>query len=168
MAYKLVLFTLLISLLFNPFSWADDKTKVEMTYLSLKDVQGLFGGRNIYINSQGMVWVQVVDKNRMEKRFQFQMNPQKLNEINLILSKNNYLKFKTNQRMGVPDEAYPVLKVLLTTGEINEVGKWAGDEHPQFDAIYNWLILKVVPPYQSKTIYEGSYQNNWSPPGFKI
>jgi hypothetical protein len=134
----------------------------------LQDVQGLWGGQNLYIASDGTVVAQIITPNRglQERRIEFSLPPAKISELIQILNEARFFSIQTEDRLGEPDEAHPTLIVKLKTGQRCMVQKWDGDKHVEFDSIYKWLLAVVDLSKQNKPVYEGPLDWTWKPDGY--
>lgn len=134
--------------------------------VELRDVQGLFGGRDICIDANGHIQVKIVQPNEtglVERVYVSQIPPDRIAEIEQILDARDFFGMETPDRAGVPGEARPALTVSLASGFHRTVGKWAGDEHEDFDAIYAMLLdlgRQAAKPENLAT--KGPYNRNWT------
>lgn len=132
----------------------------------LSDVQGLFGGRNIYILGTGKTVVQTVSPGQgglQEKRYTFNINKTEVNSLIEKFIENDFLTIKTSDRPGIPDEARPTITIINEKGNRFSVSKWAGDKNDRWDPI-GFELLK----FQNKTekltpIFEGRFDWNYNP-----
>ncbi len=108
----------------------------------LQDIQPLFGGLDIALKSDGDVRVHIVTPREKVRgnKYWFTLQATKLEEIDNLLAENEFEKIHIIDRPGKPDEASPKITVLYRSGKEVVKQKWANDEHPQFDKIYNWLV----------------------------
>lgn len=138
--------------------------------LSLNDVQGLNGGRNVYIRGDGVAFAQVVTPKEgsgfQERRFEFTLVARDWEELAKLVENHRFFEIRVPERGGSPDEARPALSLDLWTGEIGSVSKWAGDKHADFDALYAWLIACAESAGKGKPQFEGAYDPEWRPDGF--
>ena len=136
---------------------------------SLIDIQPLFGGQNLFLNSNGDIIAEIV---RMRekikcKRYKFNVPKSKINEFKDLLNEHNFPKIDIPERAGVPDEARPKIKIILNDGSKWTKSKWANDKHEDFDKIYGWM-LNIINEAEEKyePFYKGSFEYNWRPEGF--
>lgn len=110
--------------------------------ITLKDIQPLFGGHDIFVQDDGEVRVHIVTVQEKLKsnKYRVKIQAAKLREIDSLLAEVEFDKIKIEDRKGVPDEARPKITVLYRSGREVEKQKWANDEHPEFDRIYDWLV----------------------------
>ena len=107
----------------------------------LEDIQPLFGGQDLIMHDDGVVLVYVITPKETVRSNKYRaiIPVAKLEEIDRVLAETEFEKIQTQDRRGVSDEAHPKITVLYRSGERVEKEKWANDEHPEFDKIYNWL-----------------------------
>jgi len=135
----------------------------------LLDVQGLFGGRELWLDSDGSAWARVVgppapgQAQLPERLLAFTVPAPDMEELARRLAENDPAGMRIPDRPGVPDEARPI--VCVQRGEdLRAVAKWAGDAHAEFDAIYRFLIRLV-----GRAVEAGGEEASWdgeAPPGF--
>jgi len=137
----------------------------------LYDIQGLYGGTAVYVSDTGITFIQIVrpedgKDGLQEKRYIIKLKPGELEKLQKVIGENNFLKIKIKNRLGVPDEAHPIIEVIMKSGKSKKVWKWFNDVQPDFDAIYQYLgkIAEKVERYQ--LIHQGSFDYNWVPVGF--
>ena len=137
----------------------------------LLDVQGLFGGRDLWLAADGAAHCRIVRPPRegesglRETRFAFTMPQAELDALRRLLEQHDVSGLQTPNRYGVPDEARPVLCVQ-SGPDVRAVGKWANDAHLEFDAICRFLIRLVELGARGAPAAECAYDRNWQPPGF--
>lgn len=135
----------------------------------LLDVQGLFGGRELWLSADGSAWARTVGPPRQgdprlpERRWAFTVDPSDMDELARLLAEHDLAEMRIPDRPGVPDEARPI--VCVQRGEdLRAVAKWARDRHAGFDAIYG-LLKRLV----NRTAEAGGPKPAWdgqAPPGF--
>lgn len=107
----------------------------------LRDVHALWGGREVKLHSDGALDVRVVAPGGEESRYTARLSPARVIELSNLLEAHRFATIQPPQeRAPVPDEARPEIEVVWQSGERTVVAKWANDVHPDFDAIYNWLL----------------------------
>ena len=137
----------------------------------LRDVQGLFGGQNLYLKNNGQIIVQNVQLGKEkpgleERRYIFSINSKEAEKVNFLINKHKFFDIKIPERLGVPDEARPTITVILSSGESKTISKWFNDVHPDFDAIYSYLIKLTQKVNKMAPDYQGSYDYDWKPKDF--
>ena len=137
--------------------------------IMLQDVQGLYGGQNVYIRWDGATIVQVAEggEGSNERRYEFKLQEDELRQLRSLITKHDFVNIRIKERMGVPDEALPTITVRPESGQAATVAKWAGDKDKDFDAVYDYL-RGVVSKAKSRTpAYEGRFTYEWRPEGFE-
>ena len=135
--------------------------------LVLHDVQSLFGGRVLWIDSSLTAFVQTIGAGLWEKRYQTSLSREQWAEIERLIEQHQLFSLTlpdTFNRPGVPDEARPVIIVISPSGITNKLQKWANDSHPDFDAVYSHLL--ALCRADGELIYQGPFDWNWRPDGF--
>jgi len=130
--------------------------------IELRDVQGLWGGRNIFIYGSGKTIIQIVNPDPkkglglFEKRYTFSLGDYEIKRLINAFIKNDFVTIKLNNRSGVPDEAKPEIILINSKGDSREVSKWQNDKNERFDMIYEQIleiekkIEKLIPTSESK------------------
>jgi len=142
----------------------------EFDRVVLLDVQGLFGGRDLWLAADGSAWARTVGppeaaKPRLpEGRLKFTVPPEDMDKLTRLLAEHDLAEMAIPDRPGVPDEARPIVCVQRGD-ELCAVAKWARDRHAAFDAIYG-LLKRLVrraaePGGAKKAKWKGE-----APPGF--
>ena len=106
----------------------------------LRDVQALRGGRVVTLESDGALDVRIVAPGGAETHATFLVSPAKASELSKLLEEHHFSEIEIEFRAPVPDEARPEIEVVWSSGRRTVVAKWANDVHPDFDAVYNWLL----------------------------
>ena len=137
----------------------------------LLDVQGLFGGCDLWLSAAGSAQCRIVrppgggGPGLRETRHAFTVPHADLDALGKLLTGHDLATMQTQNRYGVPDEARPV--VCVQSGEnIRAVGKWAGDVHPAFDAIYGFLRRLVEQAAAGSLPLRDAPSSDFPPPGF--
>lgn len=135
--------------------------RVEFTHLTLRNVQGLIGGQNVYIRGQQrIVTVQVVTPTESgfhEQRFQWRLTDTQRYDLLDILAKHPPWEIHIPPRPGIPDEPHQEITFDGMMDKSVTVAKWAGDRHPDFDALYNYLQRYVRQTEKMKPVWAGRY-----------
>ncbi len=111
--------------------------------IQLFDVQALWGGRDITIDTDGKTAVTVVRRGGSSKNsvtYQLTLNQADIDRLLGLFVTNDFVTIKIKERAGVPDESHPRIVLKNAKGEERSVGKWANDKNARFDAIYNALL----------------------------
>jgi hypothetical protein len=163
--------TLIVGAFVLAAAWS---SAISTRVIALHDVQGLFGGHNIWIVDGRSVFVQKVGRPRPaqnqpglgEQRYQFELAPAERDELERLLDVHHFLTIKVDSSgPGVPDEARPTVVVVSRSGQTVRASKWANDKHSEFDPIYRYLLAIGDRGTEKQIVYDGAYQGDWRPPG---
>jgi hypothetical protein len=138
----------------------------DFTWLILRDVQGLHGGRNVYLRENGTVVVQGVSPTGTglhERRFEFALSEQQSGELQQLLVRHPPGKIRLPARPGIPDQARPEITLVTRDGAVTTVAKWDDDRHPDFDALYGYFLRLAREAEDGHPVWEGDYSNSWRP-----
>lgn len=134
--------------------------------LELRDVHGLWGGRDVRVDGAGRVIVRVVDPTGQEERYEATVPADEAKGLLRAAADADVLNVEVPQRRGAPDEARPRLVVVSGRGLDRSTSKWAGDAVPAFDGVQKALVAladRVVG--QAKPTLAGRYDQHWRPAG---
>ena len=172
MTNRLIVISSLVVLHLAGCSPTKKGTPYQIKRIALLDVQGLSGGQNIYIDSRGHGWREIVNpgKTGLETvRFEFVTTKGTLDEFAELVRKHDFFDIKTKDRPGIPDEAHPVIYIETLDGRSVYIRKWANDKNANFDPIYEELLRwaeenrKKVGSKDEPRPFDGK----WRPGGFK-
>jgi hypothetical protein len=137
----------------------------------LLDVQGLWGGQDLWISANGKAACRFVapttetQSGLQETRYSFVLSAQQQADLLELVKKHRFFSIKTKDRHGVPDEARP--SIVISSGpNTHAVGKWANDEHKDFDPIYRLLLSIVESGKREPETHRGAFIWEWKPDGF--
>jgi hypothetical protein len=139
----------------------------------LLDVQGLFGGLNLWISADGKAICSFVAPpgpeakgapGFQESRYEVVLSQEQRATLLGLVNKHGFFSIKTRERSGVPDEARPMI-YIKSGAKAHAVAKWAGDTHKDFDPIYQFLRKTAEAMKSGEAVYRGAYQQ-WEPEGF--
>lgn len=134
----------------------------------LRDVQGLWGGRDLWLSGDGRLVVNVVDPRKgatAVSQYGLQLGGDQLADTAKLVAARDFFKIEIPGRPGVPDEARPTINVRLTDGTEKAVAKWANDKHADFDAIYHHLLsLCKLAQEKGKLLFQGPRGSAPKPP----
>ena len=138
----------------------------------LLDVQGLWGGRNLYVNAKGQGWQQDVKPGKaglQEHVYEFVLTKGTLDRFGEILAQHDFFNIRIKDRFGVPDEARPTIYVETVDGRSGYVSMWSGDHNDDFTAIYEVLLkwAKSNTEQASSRVAARDFDWDWRPPGFE-
>lgn len=152
-----------------PTSAPTSRPAMAFQYIILKDVHGLWGGRNVWIHSNGQCIAQEVKPGSgqlQENRCETRLTEYGLKLVISQLESHHFETIQTKDRVGVPDEARPEIIVRLDNGKLISHSKWANDKHADFDAIYD-LLLTLGVTKGVKPMWSGKYDPTWRPEWLK-
>ncbi len=137
----------------------------------LLDVQGLWGGRDLWISSDGSAFCRVVEppakggSGLLETLYSFTISDGQRVALHSLFNTHHFCSIQIEDRYGLPDEARPII-VIRAGGEICRAAKWLNDSHQGFDSIYKHLLMIVENGRLGKKIGSGTYDWRWKPDGF--
>ncbi|HVS38202.1 MAG TPA: hypothetical protein VMS17_21765 [Gemmataceae bacterium] len=140
----------------------------------LLDIQGLFGGQDIWIAEDGAAFAQVVEPVRGKgawgfhvRRYRLHVPLNQITDLERLVATHDFLRLKNPTRPGVPDEASPMISLVTKAGDAFCVGKWANDKNSDFDPVYD-LLLNLLKAEDKQLIEEqqGPIDWSWHPDGF--
>jgi len=136
--------------------------------ITLRDIQGLWGGRDLSLGGNGRLIVTVVDPRRGDKavsQYGLQLPDAQAAEVGKLVAERGFFKIEIPARPGVPDEARPTIAVRLADGTEKSVAKWANDKHADFDALYKHLLsLCDLAAKKGKLLFQGPRGSAPKPP----
>ena len=135
-----------------------DETQRAAASMELYEVQGLWGGRRIYVESNKRAVVQLIQPNMLEHRYEFALEENEIKRILDLFVENDFLTIKANERPGIPDEARPRITLVNAAGEKWAVSKWAGVKDDRFDRIYQALLRIERFAQTIDPVYSGPYK----------
>lgn len=129
--------------------------------LCLRDVQGLWGGREIYVSFNRII-IRQVSRGMRERRVVF-VDADAAQSLFQLCIENDFLTIEIETRPGLPDEARPTLLLTNNVGNEHTLGKWAGQKVERFDRLYNAILALEKKVELFPAIYEGLFVADWSP-----
>ena len=135
--------------------------------ITLRDVQGLWGGHDLWLDADGKLVVQAVrpaDRDKAVKRYAAELPPDQVAAVDKLVADHKFFEIEIPKRPGVPDEAHPAITVRMKDGRSQIVGKWANDKHADFDAIYSHLLGLAKAAQKGEPVYIGPHDWKWEPP----
>jgi len=144
--------------------------RIRRSYAGL-DIQGLWGGTDLWISPDGKAFcgfVKPAEKGKsglQEVRYSFVLSGEQSASLIHLINEHRFFTLKTKARPGVPDEAYPTIHIKLG-GKTHAVGKWANDTHDDFDPLYRFLLNVAKSGRGGEEIHRGAFDWNWKPDGF--
>jgi hypothetical protein len=128
----------------------------------LRDVQGLWGGNDLWLYADGRLIVQIA-KPPSVLRYESLATAQEMKLVQELLDNHRFFELKSSTRSAMPDEGHPKIDVKTTAGQSHAVMRWSNDKDADFDAIYQQLLLIARRASAAQPAYEGQYDWNWSP-----
>jgi hypothetical protein len=133
--------------------------------IELRDVQGMWGGTNIFVFGDGDLWVDQVDRGVISSRlYRSRLAPETLAELTDLLTRNDPRRLEIPMRNGVGGEAAATLSVV-TPGWTFSIEKWANDKHAGFDAWTARLRSLAESATGGAPVWQGPFDWNWRPDG---
>ncbi len=126
--------------------------------IELYDVQGLWGGRRIYVESARRAVVQLIQPGNFERRYEFAPGEAEIKSLLDLFVENDFLTIRPGERPGIPDETRPSITLLNAAGDKCAVAKWAGVKDERFDALYRTLLRLEETTKTLEPVYVGPYR----------
>ena len=142
--------------------------------IALIDVQGLWGGRNIFILGSGKIFVQVVYREPkksgslsplLEKRYVLSLADDEIRKLINVFIENDFITINLKDRPGIPDEAMPTIILVNGKGQMYKISKWESDKDIRFDTIYQEILLLETRIKNLETVFTGIYDSKFMPEG---
>jgi hypothetical protein len=130
----------------------------------------MWGGHALWAYEGKPTVVQVVEEGGWEQRFEVPLTAGQWAEAERLVGVHHFLTLTIPLRRGVAGEARPVVSVVTRAGPPAGVTqwKWAGDKHPGFDAVYEYLLGLCRAAAARQPLHEGRYESAWRPEGFAL
>jgi len=138
----------------------------------LLDVQGLWGGVDLWIAKDGRAVCRLVGppkaggRGLQESRYAFALSAEQQAELAALVDGHGFFTLQTADRQGVPDESRPAI-FIRTGARRRAVAKWGNDAHPDFDPLYRFLLAAARAGRTGTLLAEGAYEPDWQPDGFE-
>ncbi len=153
----------------TPHTEAADNLKKSFKEVHLMDVQGLFGGHNLFIRNDGSLFLQVVrhsNRGLVDRRFKGKLEAEEIERLSLLMQSVDFENMSIPDRMGVPDEARPTI-IVFKENRIISKAKWANDFHEGFDKIYGFLKRIIRQQEETVPFFKGNFSRRFHPKGFR-
>jgi hypothetical protein len=144
---------------------------VPLAEVVLHDVQPLHGGQDLWVGADGAAFAQVVGPPKRPEapglwasRYRLRLTPAQVCELERLVGAHDFFHVRTAGRPGIPDEPRPLIYVRSKADAAAAAMKWAGDRHPDFDPVYEYLLGLL--DGEKEEIGEGAYDGGWRPDGF--
>jgi hypothetical protein len=138
----------------------------------LLDVEGRSGGRDLWIDKDGLLICHHVKHAHDSKgpgldvsHHLFALSEDQQSELATLLGEQDFFNIQTHKRYGIPGEVY-VLIYVQAGDETRTVGKWESEKHPQFDPIYEYLLELTETARQTPAFLQNKRYWDWHPEGF--
>jgi len=131
--------------------------------LELHDVQGLWGGRDVYVRGDGAAGVQTVSEAREARRVTLTLPPERARALLRLAAEVDVLGAEVPDRPGVPDEARPTLVVVDAAGRRRSIAKWDNDPVPAFDRVRTALLALEQEAAEREPAGADGYDPTWRP-----
>ena len=132
----------------------------------LDGMNGLWGGRRIYVSRAGRTVAQVVSRTKHEQRYEFTLDEARVRSLFAACVENDLLTVPCSERPGIPDETCLVVTLVNGAGERRAVHRWAGDRQARFDGVCALLSqIEALTAGRTPT-YSGPFAWEYVPEGF--
>ena len=137
----------------------------------LLNVQGLFGGWNLWVSGDGTGWYKNVrvpkagETGLVETVYRVKLSPEETTRLAELLRAHDVSAIRIMFRRGVPDEGRVTIYVSAG-GKEAVADKWANDKNNDFDAIYAGLVKIADAAKGTEPVRTGAYDGRWTPEGF--
>lgn len=119
---------------------------------SLEDVQALYGGVRVSILSWGDYFIHQIAPDGEEKSYKIPISTAEREYLVNLFVEEDFVTIKPEERMGIPDEARPIIKLRNSKGEEHAVSKWVGVEDERFNVLYQALKMLAAQTEKGKLI----------------
>lgn len=151
-------------------AWADEQPAPapgSFVRVMLRDVEGLNGGQNVYVYSDGKVVVQRVlpaqgSGGLQERRYEWKLDARQITELKKILAQHPPRAMGLS-RPGIPGEVQVEIDVIGETGMRTTMHQWADDAQADFAALHSHLLRYTRATEKLKPVHEGKYDPDWRP-----
>ncbi|RLB52933.1 MAG: hypothetical protein DRJ42_13415 [Deltaproteobacteria bacterium] len=141
----------------------------EFEWLMFHDIQGLHGGRALYIRPDGTMVAQKVSVGEpyglRDNRFEGALDADARARIAELLVEHDVRAMVVPNRPGIPDEARAVLVVRFRDGTVTHLAKWNGVRYEPFSALYRHLMGIADALAAGSPSHEGAFDYSWRPDG---
>ncbi|MBA4190479.1 MAG: hypothetical protein C0467_21035 [Planctomycetaceae bacterium] len=151
----------------------DEKTRepVPLRAAILLDVDGMHGGRNVWLAEDGTAVIQVIGHSGPhglpETRYRVACGKASVTEAERLAGAHRFLDLRLKlTRSGLPGSSAPLVALLTKDGGQSTSIKWERDNEPDFDPLYAQLYHLSVTPPDVALIQEYIFDWDWHPDGF--
>jgi hypothetical protein len=138
----------------------------------LHDIQGLRGGRALWVGEDGAAVVQVVGQapagqsGLWEKRYNLRLTGEQWAEVERLAGAHHFLTLKFKERPAVPDESHAIIAIVTKAGTSAKATKLGSNPQSDFDPLYKYLIDICDGVGTVRPVHEGVFDWDWRPVGF--
>ncbi len=114
--------------------------------VGLADLHGLWGGRNLTLEGDGRVTVELKHQpSRPDGHYHFRVTPAEVRLLLALFVDQDFLAIAPAPlRMIVPDETCSSITLTNARGQSHSISHWANDDSdPRFEAVYQALLRLV-------------------------
>jgi hypothetical protein len=133
--------------------------------LTLKDVHGLWGGRDVYVYGSGDCVIRIVKEGQKEQRFRLKLEPKEALALRTLVIETDLASVKIERpKQVIPDMSHSTIILVNAAGEKYEVGKWGSETKvPAFDKVLEALRALEAKTKDLKPEFTGPYDWYWEP-----
>lgn len=139
-----------------PATWA-------AAQLQLDDVQGLWGGRRVWLWGTGQVVWQAVARGMYEHRHRATLPLAQIHTLFEHCCAVDWVTLVLPQRPRLPDEACPTIRLCNSQGGTHSLSQPANDPHSAFEALYHAVLQLEPASTRGPCIYEGPFEWDYVP-----
>jgi hypothetical protein len=136
----------------------------------LLDVEGMQGGRNLWLSEDGVGVVQVIGPagsgGLPEKRYRVRFGRDAVAEAERLAGAHRFPELKLRLGVGPPGGGHPLVAVLTKAGTRSMSIKRESDPHSDFDPVYEHLLRLGQQLDGAELVYNGAFSWDWHPEGF--
>jgi hypothetical protein len=134
-----------------------DEINWEYARIILRDVHGLWGGRNIFIEGSGYVLLQRVSPAQEELRYEFELSHGLITSLLVRFIEHDFLGIHFPESELPPDTAIASINLINFQRHSFQLSKPAEVEHAGFSAIHDELLRIEASAQLLEPIYYGPY-----------
>lgn len=140
---------------------------------ALQDIQGLWGGRDVYVYPNDTCLIRVVGEGNWlgrglrEHRYRGTLPAGTVESLRKTPKDCHFASYREVRRNGVPDEARPRILWRREGLPVFSADKWDNHKSPRFDPLESALRGCVEVAKFTRTLYNGAYDADWTYPGFE-
>lgn len=146
----------------------NEETSLQIEKVILKDVKPSFGGKNLYIDSDGITIVQIVniDEDIEEKRYEFSLTEELRDLLHKTIENVDFFSLLVDENKE-GDKESAIITIKAKDGRENTVKKFKDTENARFYSIHESLMAIVKHAEEHvEPFYEGAHEVDWIPDAF--